>query len=814
MRRVVVTKITPPSAPPEMTRARLLERLEGLTRQHPVALVQAPAGFGKTTLLATWAKASGAPVAWYTFDPDDTLEELTRHLCHAATVEPSKPDAFLCWISQAGPLTIVLEDCHLAKPPLLGYLERLCLRRSEAVRLVLTTRGPISLSLGRLEVRALVGRLESRDLALTEAEHLEISRKLGLQDEFSQKLHRLSEGWPACSEYLLRAAPGLPDSAEETSLLDPVRGVLEEAYRDFPPPVRDTLCVLSLLERSTPELAQAVGVDGRTLDLGGFPFIREEGWFRINRLLAGFLRQRAWQELGESRQREIHERASEWHESRGDADMAILHGQLGQAWERVGRLLAKGKRPLELITLYRQSLSWLQSIPQASMDETLYARLGLAYWSAMRWQEACAAFTQALGSGRPNLEFLCRSSLAKCHDSLGLVESSRAWAARAREIPIEQSDETTALGHFMLSATLAADGRIAEADRMLRDEPLEAAHPQHPPLFVGNLSGVLRLRQGRLAEAERLIRGTIERSRETRHVPHERVGWALLACCQYEGGRLIEALASAKRYLEAGGQPGELSIRRPFLGVYLGILRARGQRDEADDVLQTCLEEADCPGTATLAASVLIEEGALSKASELLRQHYHGLDIEPYDGRRHLAYTTHLRLWLEAPGELEPRFWSWLKVLEPRAELDGRWVDRLKLRLLKAGGLARTRQTTQARDLIEECLAWGRPLGLVAPFMEQTLEVRSACLSTDASLARDAHQWCRLLLLSSREQEVLELVARGASNRDISERCFLSLHTVKWHNQKIFRKLGVTNRKDAVALWRQEKGLPPEPGEG
>ena len=57
--------------------------------------------------------------------------------------------------------------------------------------------------------------------------------------------------------------------------------------------------------------------------------------------------------------------------------------------------------------------------------------------------------------------------------------------------------------------------------------------------------------------------------------------------------------------------------------------------------------------------------------------------------------------------------------------------------------------------------------------------------------------------LSQRELEVLELVAQGLSNREISERLFVALNTVKGHNRRIFGKLGVQRRTKAVARARE-----------
>jgi LuxR family maltose regulon positive regulatory protein len=58
-------------------------------------------------------------------------------------------------------------------------------------------------------------------------------------------------------------------------------------------------------------------------------------------------------------------------------------------------------------------------------------------------------------------------------------------------------------------------------------------------------------------------------------------------------------------------------------------------------------------------------------------------------------------------------------------------------------------------------------------------------------------------VFSARELEILQLIAQGHSNQEIGERLFLSLSTVKWHNQNIFAKLDVQRRTEAVARARQ-----------
>jgi LuxR family maltose regulon positive regulatory protein len=57
--------------------------------------------------------------------------------------------------------------------------------------------------------------------------------------------------------------------------------------------------------------------------------------------------------------------------------------------------------------------------------------------------------------------------------------------------------------------------------------------------------------------------------------------------------------------------------------------------------------------------------------------------------------------------------------------------------------------------------------------------------------------------LSQRELKILQLIAQGLSNREIGERLFLALDTIKGHNRKIFDKLQVQSRTEAIARARE-----------
>jgi LuxR family maltose regulon positive regulatory protein len=168
-------------------------------------------------------------------------------------------------------------------------------------------------------------------------------------------------------------------------------------------------------------------------------------------------------------------------------------------------------------------------------------------------------------------------------------------------------------------------------------------------------------------------------------------------------------------------------------------------------------------------------------------------------------------------------------VLEPlRQQVEAKgWQDeRLKVMVLQAVAARACGEKDQALHLLVDALAMAEPAGFIRLFLDEGLPMASL-LSEAMALGRMPDSIRKLLAafeaekqqsknslslppagpllepLSERELEVLRLVAAGLSNQEISERLFLALGTVKGHNLKIFGKLGVQRRTEAIARARE-----------
>src|SRR3954469_9764201 len=224
---VLGTKLHPPRPRRRLVqRARLTDRLRAGGGETPrLVLVAAPAGFGKTTLLAQWlaAESSQRRAAWLSLDPGDAdLRLFLTHLAAAIqTVEPeagvdalalleagagTPPDAVLVSLINdldvlAGPTVVALDDYHVIDGAAVHEAVTFLLDNlPPQVALAMTTRADPPLPLSRLRARGQLVEVRAADLRFTteEAEvFLNETMGLHLEPALVQALETRTEGWAA-----------------------------------------------------------------------------------------------------------------------------------------------------------------------------------------------------------------------------------------------------------------------------------------------------------------------------------------------------------------------------------------------------------------------------------------------------------------------------------------------------------------------------------------------------------------------------------------------------------------------------------------
>jgi LuxR family maltose regulon positive regulatory protein len=321
-------RLSPPILASAVARPRLFERLTS----RPCVAVTATAGFGKTTLLASWAELAagpGSPVAWLSVDADDAdpvrlaartlaalracdpqvaaaLEGLvpTLDVSAAAMAEALTEALYDCDV----PVTLVLDDVHhlAASPRSLEVVDQVLQWAPSGFRVVLAARTLPPLRLQRLRLQDRVELVGQADLAFTVDETLALFEDSGTPIDRAQAdaVHQATEGWPAAVRLAQLAARGgglaeVPVLGQDDSLAD---YLLTEVLADLEPDMRTFLLESTFSLDVCPALVSAArGTNGseplleRCVDDGLFlhrDHVDGQAWYRWHALFAAHMRRR------------------------------------------------------------------------------------------------------------------------------------------------------------------------------------------------------------------------------------------------------------------------------------------------------------------------------------------------------------------------------------------------------------------------------------------------------------------------------------------------------------------------------------------
>ena len=411
---VIATKLFRPTPRHQTVERR---RLHDVLRQGctlPLTLVVAPAGWGKSTLVADWLRQDRVAAGWVSLDGgDDDPKRFWRYLLLAADYAGSAAgaaamrrldaagsdvlrDVLPAFVNEVtssdAPLVLVLDDYHLVTSAGVHLSVAALLERSPPqLHLMLITRADPPLPLSRLRVRGDLAELRAEDLRFSLAEALEFfSDRLGTQLPERDVLRLLArtEGWAAG---LQLAALRLRDRADPSAFIERFTGadwhivdyLGEEVLTSQPPLVREFLLVTSVLNRMCAPLCDALTgrADGAELisevhraNLFLIPLDDERRWFRYHHLFGGLLRHELARTSPEQPS-ELHRRAAQWYAANGDADEAIGHA-IASGDDALSRRLvaAHWRQPFNAGQLETVHM-WLDALPAelVAMDASLSA---------------------------------------------------------------------------------------------------------------------------------------------------------------------------------------------------------------------------------------------------------------------------------------------------------------------------------------------------------------------------------------------------------------------------------------------------------
>jgi ATP/maltotriose-dependent transcriptional regulator MalT len=597
------TKLVAPAPRAGLVPRAGLQSLLQASLQAKLCLVDAPAGFGKTTLLAQWQAVAGrGRVAWVSLEESDNdpVRFWSYLVTAVRTVEPQVGTVALealggpsvelervvvpSLVNDLGtaeaPLVLVLDDYHLITDATCHQTLGLFLEHLPAeVHVVLSTRLDPPLPLARMRAQGELAELRGTELHFSDEEAealLNGSMGLGLAAEEVAGLAQRTEGWAAGLVLAGLSLRGRPDpsgfvaafSGGDRHVAD---YLLAEVLERQPEELREFLLRTSVLERLSGPLCDAVlETRGSAARLGELEasnlFVASlddrRQWYRYHQLFADLLRL----QLG-AREPELvpvlHRRAAAWHQAAGQIDEAIRHasaaGEFGQAGGLIARHWLSAWRRGRRATVVR----WLAGLPA----EAIAADPPVAF---------VAAWIGGFGG----------ASKQQTEDWLAAVEDE-AW-----EGVLPAGISSLAFGAALTRAALVFDdvGRALQATR----RALELAGPEPSPFhwMAQAAVGQARYFSGQSAEARAPLEALVQRVSPIDQ-PYAVVGalavLALLASDEEDDQTATALAARAAETAKAQGLATE-----PLSGiVHLALGRAllrQGKLAKAQEELEGALE--------------------------------------------------------------------------------------------------------------------------------------------------------------------------------------------------------------------------------
>ena len=603
-----------------VARPRLSERLSR-GAESALTLVSAPAGFGKTTLLAEWLAAApvdGRSVAWLSLDQRDNDPALfwTYLVAALKTAAPGVGAGALALLQppeppgEAGLVTLlndldaisddvvlVLDDYHVidardVQDGMAFLLEHL----PPQIHLVIASRADPALPLARLRGRGELAEIRAADLRFTPGEaaaYLNEVMGLVLTAADVAALEGRTEGWIAALQLAALSMQGREDTA---AFIDGFAGddryivdfLAEEVLQRQPEHVQHFLLQTSILDRLSGPLCDAVtGQDGgkarlTALERGNLflvPLDDRRRWYRYHQLFADVLQARLRDEQPDDVP-DLHRRASAWHEQNGEPSETIRHALAAGDFERAADLVELAIPAMLRSRQEAAVLGWLKLLP----DEVVRVRPVLS-----------VGFAGALLSGGEfeGVEARLRDAEHWLDEATGIRQGSHGPAAEMvvvddaefRRLPAEIELYRAA------QALVRGDGSgtVRHARRALELSP---ADDHLGRASAAALMGLAFWASGDLEAGHSGYAECMAGLRRAGHIA-DTFGCAIaLADIRRTQGRLGEAMRTYEQALQRASQPGG-AVLRGTADMYVGMSEVHRERDDLPAATQQLLRSQD-----------------------------------------------------------------------------------------------------------------------------------------------------------------------------------------------------------------------------
>lgn len=748
-------------------------------------------------------------------------------------------------IGTLGDVVFIIDDLdNLSNVSLLQDLGQLAKLVHPNVHLILSTRIDLPVPWSRYRLNAGLVEIRQRDLAFDEVEAAALVEHVSgrsLTSDSIAALVKRTEGWAAG---LQLAAVTLQTSEDPDEFIAELSGddrliaeyLSEEVLQRQTEDVRSFLLSVSVVEEICAELAEELTGDSRAqlileqLEQDSvflMPLDNRRHWFRFHHLFRELLRFRLRSE-GATAEPDLLRRAASWHLDRGEIRTAIEYFLRARAWNSAlsaivslgtetfekGEMAAvigwinqipvpvlRARHDIELLLALLQlaegqavqaedSLRRIATDPMASPGEQACARAslpGLAEWRhrpevsismaedalGILGQIAPADVPQIMGlTDHRSLEIVALFSGGQAHFLCGHFEAAEQWLLRSLAAKGASYSTWRISGLGSLALTHAWCGNLEDAETeaaealALASEAGRLSHPASAEAYLAR--SLVFIERGEPHRGALALHEGMHRATQNRRTHLQWIGRFGMALLQEAGGQGDEAKIGLMAAESDIGAPAPPIVGERMLAFQARQLCRDGRPDLA---LRLCTRSVgDLPSLAMEGATAALLQDDPPLAEKLLNM------TSPPNGA---TQPLQLVRWSTVSALLAQRVG-----LEAQARLH----------------MSASMELAERHSLIEVFVRGGpHVLQLVSTLIDRRSTLRDAILRR----AREANSAPRdstlVEPLTQRELEILSYLPSRLTNAELASRCYVSVNTVKTHVARIYRKLGVANRDEAVA---------------
>lgn len=427
---LLTTKLFIPALRPEtVTRKRLWERLDKAASSGVrFTLVSAPAGYGKTTLIAKWLSDSENCFSWFSVDDNDNdfVRFFSYFTAACKKIDTKVGDEALNLLSSSGEAAvetfvtllinelvqienhfyIVIDDYHLIKSPVIHQTVQLILdRMPDTMHLVLITREDPPFNLPRMRVRGYLCEIRVDDLRFDYGETSRFflnTMDMEIRPEALKSISDRTEGWIAGIQLAALSIKGF-DSSQVDEFLHDFSGkhyyiidyLVEEVLKRQPLEIQDFLHKTAFLDRMNASLCDDVTgrSDSKIIlqelqqeNLFLIPLDRTRDWYRYHHLFADSLKYN----VPDGEARIIYEKTYKWFEDNNQLQEAVNYAFKAENLPEAVRIMEQAQAELIAGAQLSTLLGWLDALPENMIrqSEVLTVRKGWALLITGKAREA------------------------------------------------------------------------------------------------------------------------------------------------------------------------------------------------------------------------------------------------------------------------------------------------------------------------------------------------------------------------------------------------------------------------------------------